>query len=94
MPFNIIRNDIVCMEVDAIVNAANPELKQGGGVCGRIFLAAGELEIDEDDRRDACQKCRPQNWCSHHASISTFAVSDKPDWRPPTGCVVPTHPLT
>ena len=57
MPFNIIRNDIVCMEVDAIVNAANPELKQGGGVCGRIFYAAGELEMTK--ACDAIGSCEP-----------------------------------
>lgn len=47
MPFNIIRNDIVNKEVDAIVNAANSGLKQGGGVCSRIFSAAGEQEMTE-----------------------------------------------
>lgn len=57
MPFNIIRNDIVSMEVDAIVNAANPELKQGGGVCGRIFYAAGAQEMTR--ACDAIGLCEP-----------------------------------
>jgi len=56
MPFNIIRNDIVSMEVDAIVNAANPGLKQGGGVCGRIFYAAGEQEMTK--------ACDAIGWCA------------------------------
>lgn len=48
MPLQIIRNDITKMKVDVIVNAANPQLKMGGGVCGAIFKAAGADELQAE----------------------------------------------
>ena len=51
MPLLIVKEDITRVHVDVIVNAANRNLRQGGGVCGAIFAGAGVAEM-----RAACDK--------------------------------------
>ena len=41
MPFEIVRNDITNMQVEAIVNAANPDPVVGSGVDSGIHQKAG-----------------------------------------------------
>ena len=56
MPFKIVRNDITKMKTDAVVNAANTELKICGGVCVAIFMAAGADEHQREcDRIGGCK---------------------------------------
>ena len=54
MPFYTVKKDITKIKADIIVNAANTELREGGGVCGEIFAAAGAEEL-----RAACDALAP-----------------------------------
>lgn len=51
MNFEIIRNDITSMKVDAVVLPANSRLKEGSGTSAAIFEKAGRNELER-----ACRK--------------------------------------
>lgn len=49
--FELINSSCADLKVDAVVNAANSGLWEGGGICGVIFRKAGSAELTA-----ACQK--------------------------------------
>ena len=70
--------DITKLEVDAIANAANTDLKHGGGVAGAIVRAGGRVIQDESDERapigvgDAVSTTAgelPATWVIHAATM-------------------------
>ena len=63
MALFFLEQDITKIKADAIVNAANTDLINGGGVCGAIFKAAGTADLDK-----ACSKLAP---CSTGKAVIT-----------------------
>lgn len=47
----VLEGDITTLEVDAIANAANTELRHGGGVAAAIARAGGPAVQAESDER-------------------------------------------
>ena len=47
----VLESDITKLEVDAIANAANTDLRHGGGVAGAIVRAGGRAIQDESDAK-------------------------------------------
>lgn len=69
---HIKKKNILDFDVDAIVNAANKDLKRGGGVCGAIFEAAN----DENLQRE-CDALAPIN---PGESVITKGYNTKADY--------------
>jgi O-acetyl-ADP-ribose deacetylase (regulator of RNase III) len=61
----VFEGDITRIPADAIVNAANAELADGGGVCGAIFRAAGAEELG--------RACRAIGHCPPGSAVITPA---------------------
>ena len=70
--------DITKLEVDAIANAANTQLRHGGGVAGAISRAGGPAVQAESDRRSPIRlgECvettageMPARWVIHAATM-------------------------
>lgn len=54
MTLQVVDIDILKLKVDAVVNAANVDLIEGGGICGQIFEKAGREKLKE-----SCQILSP-----------------------------------
>jgi O-acetyl-ADP-ribose deacetylase len=74
----VIAADVTQLEVDAIANAANTELKHGGGVAGAISRAGGpEVQRESDERApiglgeavETTAGRMPARWVIHAATM-------------------------
>jgi len=72
-----LRGDLTTLEVDAIVNAANPGLTHGGGVAAAIVRAGGTVVQHESDR-----------WVAEHGPLLPGTAALTTAGAMPARCVV------
>ena len=70
MTLTITQGNITYAETDAIVNAANSGLREGGGVCGAIFGAVKKVG-SQDAHRKLTEACRAIGHCPTGDAVIT-----------------------
>src|SRR5262245_51825652 len=82
VPIEVREADITTLDVDAIANAANTELRHGGGVAGAIVRAGGRSIQEESDRKapiglgecvETAAGDLPAKWVIHAATMELGA---------------------